>query len=391
MSLIGATQEGVETTLDEEACSLRARVVEALRGQGFEVDGRYVRPPGNLDKARIRDLNATAVRHKRAQVAKTLKRKEDSLLQRLANGHEITEATIRPTLVEVKRGTEDELLFRYASLHWSIPVSSGYGRRLRMLVVDQNTGKLVGLIGLCDPVINLGVRDGWIGWSASERSDRLRNVLDAFVLGAVPPYSLLLGGKLVAMLAASDEVRERFREKYQGRDALISHRKHSGEIVMLTTTSALGRSSVYNRLRFNGRPLYQSVGMTGGSGEFHFANGLYAELRSFAEARTTPTAKKRDWGKGFRNRREVIKKCLPLLGFSWTAIYHGVQREAFVIPLVHNVREFLLGQDEIAHYRTLPSSALTEAFHSRWLDPRPERLESAQQWNRDEWRLWEDA
>ena len=40
---------------------------------------------------------------------------------------------------------------------------------------------------------------------------RLRNVMDAFVLGAVPPYRELLCGKLVAMLAASDEVRDAFR------------------------------------------------------------------------------------------------------------------------------------------------------------------------------------
>ena len=41
----------------------------------------------------------------------------------------------------------DGLLWRWLSLHWSIPVSSGYGRRLRFLVVDEgHQGKVIGLI-----------------------------------------------------------------------------------------------------------------------------------------------------------------------------------------------------------------------------------------------------
>lgn len=41
---------------------------------------------------------------------------------------------ICPKLVVVKPESEHELLFRYACLHRSIPVSAGYGRRLRFLV-----------------------------------------------------------------------------------------------------------------------------------------------------------------------------------------------------------------------------------------------------------------
>jgi hypothetical protein len=103
----------------------------------------------------------------------------------------------------------DGLLWRWLSLHWSIPVSSGYGRRLRFLVIDNgHHGKVIGLIGLADPVFALGARESWVGWDAPTRSQRLANVMDAYVLGAVPPYSGLLGGKLVALLATS--IREAF-------------------------------------------------------------------------------------------------------------------------------------------------------------------------------------
>ena len=60
---------------------------------------------------------------------------ESKLLSRFASGKEVQPGKIKPRLVEVKRHSQDELLFRYACLHWSIPVSSGYGRRLRFLVM----------------------------------------------------------------------------------------------------------------------------------------------------------------------------------------------------------------------------------------------------------------
>ena len=94
------------------------------------------------------------------------------------------------------------------------------------------------------------------------------------MLGAVPPYSLLLCGKLVAMLAASNQVREAFHSKYVGNSSVIRKRTLPSQLVSLTTVSALGRSSIYNRLKFRGREIFHSVGFTQGTGEFHFANGL---------------------------------------------------------------------------------------------------------------------
>ncbi|MGB9713316.1 MAG: Druantia anti-phage system protein DruA [Dissulfurimicrobium sp.] len=56
---------------------------------------------------------------------------EDRLIRYIANGDEVVPSAIRPKLVVVKPESEHELLFRYACLHWGIPVSAGYGRRRR--------------------------------------------------------------------------------------------------------------------------------------------------------------------------------------------------------------------------------------------------------------------
>ncbi|GAB4232712.1 MAG: hypothetical protein OHK0028_08250 [Deltaproteobacteria bacterium] len=370
------------------AVDLRERIIRSLRAQGFRVRNGAVLPPKDLSKERIRELHETAVAHRIERARDGLFRVEKELLRRIASGHEVVPSRISPRLVEVLPDSEEELLFRYASLHWSIPVSSGYGRRLRFLVVDDHNGKLIGLIGLGDPVFSLGPRDQWVGWTPSDRKKRLGSVMDAFVLGAVPPYSFLLCGKLVAMLAASDTVRRAFKRKYGGVRSVIRRKVHDGRLALITTTSALGRSSVYNRLRLGDRLLYQSVGFTKGSGEFHFSNGLYGAITEFAEKHCEPTAKQERWGTGFRNRREVIKKCLPALGLSSDWVYHGIEREVFVIPLAHNCREFLRGEHSRLQWYQQSEAQMFEYFRDRWMLPRASWDQRFRSWSRDEWVIW---
>ena len=371
-----------------DASTLKAKIVRSLRTQGFRVRNGTVLPPKDLSKKRIRKLHRTAVEQRIERAKGGLFRKEDKLLRHIASGNEIVPSKIRPHLVEVLPRSEEELIFRYASLHWSIPVSSGYGRRLRFLVFDENNAKLIGLIGLGDPVFSLKSRDEWIGWTPSARAERLRNVMDAFVLGAVPPYSFLLCGKLVAMLVTSDTVRAAFKRKYGGTRSVIRQRMHNGHLALLTTTSALGRSSVYNRLRFGERLLYQSVGFTKGSGEFHFSNGLYSTIAAFTDEHCTPTAKQKQWGTGFRNRREVVRKCLAALGLSGDWLYHGIEREVFVVPLARNSRQFLQGQHTRPLWYGLSQAEIFEYFRERWMYPRVAWDKRFQSWSKDEWAIW---
>lgn len=367
---------------------LRAEVRSALSAQGFELHGDLIVPPDMSDKQTLRDLHASAVAHRVTRAENGLRRHEPWLLKRLARPGDVDVDAFRPRLRSVQRGSREELLFRWAALHWSIPVSSGYGRRLRFLVEDTANGKLIGLIGLGDPVFALGARDQWVGWDISQRRVTLHHVVDAFVLGAVPPYSFLLAGKLVAMLAASDEVQEAWKDKYGGARSLIAGERRDGRLALITTTSALGRSSVYNRLTFDGRKIFESVGETRGSGDFHFSDGLHRTITDFALEHCMPTAKDPRWGSGFRNRREVVKKALPALGFSDRLMYHGVRRELFVAPLGATSAAFLRDDaDDIGAF-CQPVEALAERFRERWLRARVERERRHLTWSSDEWQLW---
>jgi hypothetical protein len=370
------------------ASSLRKRIARSLRDQGFNIRNGSVSLPKQLSKDRVRELHETAVEHRIARAKAGLARREGRLLQRIASGCEVVPSKMKPRLVEVMPNSEDELLFRYASLHWSIPVSSGYGRRLRFLVIDDYNGKLVGLIGLADPVYNLGPRDDWVGWAVADRKKRLRHVMDAFVLGAVPPYSYLLCGKLVAMLATSETVRAAFARKYGGENSVIRKKKHDGRLAIITTASALGRSSVYNRLKYKDRLLFESVGFTKGSGEFHFSNGLYATITKFAARFCEPTERQIRWGKGFRNRRETVRKSLSALGLSRDWLYHGIKREVFVIPLAMNVRQFLKGEHVRLHWFHQTESEIFEFFRERWMLPRLSWDPRYLTWSREDWAIW---
>lgn len=373
---------------ETERKALRERVVKSLKEQGFDVRDGRVALPGPLEKADLRNLHGIAVAHRRERARPGLERHQERLLKWIAEGAEVRPQAIKPRIIEVQRRSEEELLFRLVSLHWSIPVSSGYGRRLRFLVVDSSNRKLIGIFGLGDPVFNLGVRDEWIGWDKAQRQTHLQHVMEAFVVGAVPPYSDLLGGKLVAMLLAAREVRRAFARRYAHKEALISGRALTGQLALITTQSALGRSSIYNRVRYQDRLLLRPLGYTAGYGEFHFANGLYGALSDHATEYCEPTAKAAAWGSGFRNRREVIKKSLVSLGLPTDWVHHGIRRQVFAVPLAAQTGAFLRGEASRPGWFDVSAADLATFWRERWLLPRVERRAGYQDFRREDYALW---
>ncbi len=370
---------------------LRLAIWRSLRTQGFRIEGNRVSFRRRRDKKSIRKRHEHAVAKRIALAERTLANHENTLLACIASGHEVNPREIKPRLVQVGPDTFESKLFRYACLHWSIPISEGYGRRLRFLIFDDNNGKLIGLFGLGDPVYSIKARDAWIGWDTPAKAARLYHVMDAYVLGAVPPYSRLLAGKLVALAAVCNEVRNAFAKRYGNRASLISGKKRDPHLALITTISALGRSSLYNRVKFGKRLVFQSVGFTSGWGEFHFSDGIYEELSDFARQRCVPTAKQEKWGSGFRNRRELVRKALIRLGFTQGLLNHGIQREVFVAPLASNAREFLCGEDAHPRYINFSFARAVRFWRERWLLLRAQRDASFRDFDSKDWRLWKKS
>lgn len=369
---------------------MKRRLIESLRDQGYSIEGNVIALKCGKAKEDFRSLQQQATSKILEKNEKAIRPHEKKLIDYIANGTEVDPNKIEPEIIIVRAGSEHERLFRYAALHWSIPISAGYGRRMRFLLMDKSNGKLMGIFALGDPVFGLKDRDSWIGWDYQNRRDRLYHVMDAYILGAVPPYSYLLCGKLVALATLCNEVRKHFKQKYSQKRTLISRKKKKPILAMITTTSALGRSSVYNRIKANGTTYLHRVGVTQGSGEFHFSNGIYNDLRAFVVHHCDPSMRHERWGHGFRNKREIVVNCLQLVGLPKSFAKHGIQREIFAAPLGETAKEFLRGEKKIVRFYDWPLDRLYGVFKERWLLPRAERNLEWKDFRRTSYLIWED-
>ena len=358
---------------------LKDRLLAALEGSKTELDS----------KEAIRVRHASQRRERSEAESRLVALRGRELLAYFADGSEVDPSEIRPRLVHIERADSKEgHLFRLATLLWSVPVSHGYGRRLRFLVIDEQNGKLIGLLALGDPVFNLACRDAWIGWTVQQREARLSFALDAYVLGAVPPYSFMLGGKLVASLVASDEIRDIFQHRYGNKPGLISERAKNPKLVLVTTTSSLGKSSLYNRLRLKGIVEFQPIGLTGGWGHFGVSEDLFRDLRTFLREQGSQYHNNYEFSQGPNWRLRAIRKAASLLCIEEDILRHGIQREVFGVPLASNWREVLIGADSKVVQSQLPTDVIAEAALERWVRPRAERRPEWKDWSRlDTWRL----
>lgn len=360
---------------------LRRRLNAHLRRLGFATDEHGALVPPNISKRRFRALHSFQREDRLKRENEFIQREWPHLRRYFANGTDVTPEKISPRLELVTAGTWQARLFRLASLTWSVPVSQGYGRRMRFLVWDESNSKLIGLIALGDPVFNLRVRDTAIGWTTKDREKRLVNVLDAYVLGALPPYSHLLGGKLIASLIRTKEVRDAFKSRYASSRGVISGKRKRPSLVMVTTTSALGRSSVYNRLSLNGYHILKSVGYTSGWGHFHIPDDLFSFVRRFLSAHDHKYADNNRFGDGPNWRLRAVRQALSLAGLDPNLLRHGINREVFLCHLACNAKGVLTGTAKQPRYRELPRvSEVGQLARERWIIPRAIRRPEFRGW-----------
>ena len=354
-----------------DGSSLQKAIHDHLLDLGFSRNGSGYVVDGVLTKQRIRNLHSAQRLGVLEQRRPFIETHGSELAQHFASGDQVDPKSIDPLLVQVTPDSLESRLFRFACLLWSVPVSQGFGRRLRFLVRDGQNGCLIGLFALGDPVFNLSARDNWIGWTHEDRRDRLVHVMDAYVVGAVPPYSHLIGGKLVAALMGSTEVSRAYERKYLGRHSVIRKRKNQARLVLLTTTSALGRSSIYNRLSIPDGPRFHRIGTTKGFGHFHLYGEVFDSLRDHLKATGHPYASGHRFGMGPNWKLRVARAALEDIGIDGNSILkHGVEREVYAIPLANNWREILSGRQKTVHSLTRSVAEISGFCLDRWIVPR---------------------
>lgn len=359
---------------------LKELVIDKLREVGFVIteDGMICPPPG--DKEGLRQIHKPASQLEIAARQDWLRRYLPEYLKFFANGNEVVPERVDPILVEVTT-EEQHNLFRVARLLWSVPFSKGFGRRLRFLIIDQSNHKLIGLLALQSPPLSFPARDRLFRYPAGMKTALVNQTMDIQTLGAVPPYDRLLGGKLIALAAVSNEIRQIYWQKYSGRTTEMEKRILPPYLVALTTTSAFGRSSLYNRLSYRGTVIAESLGYTEGYGTFHLME-LYILFRQFLENQGIST--RGGFGTGPRRKWQTMVRALDKLGFSSDFLRHGVKREVFLFRLVTNLEAYMECRESEPKYRNFPFSDLITWWRERWLLPRANRVNGWQEWRKEE-------
>lgn len=361
--------------------SLKRKVRRHLRNIGLRKQNDGTLEASGDGKEVVRALHSSQRKERLIKNHEFLTRCAPKLIEHFATGNEIRPTDISPRLERIYSGTQQADLFRLASLTWSVPVSNGFGRRIRYLVWDDSNDKLIGLIAIGDPVFNLAVRDDLIGWNAQDRKDRLVNVMDAYVLGALPPYNRLLAGKMVACLVRTKEIYKDFRDQYGSTCGIISGQKKNARLLAVTTSSSMGRSSVYNRLKLDGTQYFKSIGYTGGWGHFHIPDKIFFELRNYLRSKEHPYADLHRFGDGPNWRLRTTRAALKELGFKNNLLRHGIQREVFITFLASGGAKHLLSgksQPDVSELRSVDEVA--QLALERWVWPRAQRESEYLDW-----------
>lgn len=365
--------------------TLKRKVRRHLQRVGFtkDDDGVLVLPVDSKDA--IRAAHQLQRTERSSRQAEFLKGKFPKLSKHFATGIEVVPTAVKPRLERVRSGTWQSDLFKLASLTWSVPVSPGFGRRLRYLVWDDGNERLMGILAIGDPVFNLRSRDEYVGWTGTQRVTQLVHVMDAYVLGAVPPYNQLLGGKVVAALLRTRELFDDFQQTYGEREGIISKQIKVARLAAITTTSSMGRSSVYNRLKLDQTFYLKPIGYSSGYGHFHIPDKLFQDLREYLRKEEHSYADEHAFGKGPNWRMRVTRTALDKIGMRSNLMMHGVKREVFICETAKNTLAFLRGEDAELDVSDLKSVEEVSALAcSRWLVPRAIRRPEYQQWTRQD-------
>jgi hypothetical protein len=206
------------------------------------------------------------------------------------------------------------------------------------------------------------------------------------VCGAAQPYNELLGGKLVALLLTSREVREAYARRYGGHVSVIASQMAGRPIVkpadlqIVTTTSLYGvGSSQYNRLHLKaddhrGVPSgirWTAIEKSSGYGTIHLGPETLQALRQMAERRHDARRINNRFGEGTSPRLRQIREGLDALGIeSDKILHHATPRIFYGCELEPGARDMLVCMGRKSSGRAPTVAAIGAAWRRRWVEGR---------------------
>lgn len=204
------------------------------------------------------------------------------------------------------------------------------GRNQKYYVKDRTTDKILGLVSLGSDVTSIKVRDDFLGWKKDDKfkNHKLNNTAIASTIVCVQPLGFnMLGGKLIASMATSSNVREQWKKDYD--DLLVG----------LTTTSLYGVHSQYN-----GIPLWKTLGESNGKILIKPDDSVYLVWNQWLKENHYEEHLKAVSNTG--PKQNVINRIFKHLEIKPKEYEHGFKRGVYFADMYENGKEFLRSEIE---------------------------------------------
>ena len=249
--------------------------------------------------------------------------------------------------------------------------SSNIGRNLNYLVVDEVTGKYLGVICISSDFLDLTPRDEWIGWEREKKTQG--HMINYTAIGStiVPTQPLgfnYVGGKLLALLCLSDTVQNDWKNQY-------------GDVLAgVTTTSLYGKTKQGGLSQYDNLKHWKKMGYTSGSVAYQATkesqyllrdwlhkNHTYKYFEWYGAVKSTGQPYKRD------HRNRSYHFTYSKLGIDKALISSEHARGIYFAPLYENTKEFLRGEVEETSLRKLFDTSeeyLTDLWKNKYASKR---------------------
>ena len=216
------------------------------------------------------------------------------------------------------------------------------GRNVKINVKDRVSGKLLGQISLASDVTAMGVRDNFIGWTKDNKfvDGKLNNTTIASTIVCTQPLGYnFLGGKLIAMMTTTPEVREYWNSKYKN------------VLIAVGTTSLYGIHSQYN-----GIPLFKTLGESAGKISLKPDDKFYDPWHQWIKENRAQWYKDNISDERARNganmgyeangpvsgiKQKILGQIFKECGIKATQYHHGFKRGVYMAMMYENGCEFL--------------------------------------------------
>ena len=359
--------------MSNEADALRSRVIKALREQGFLINP-HLKARTN-DKQTIRQIHELKRKEAIGRHRKFLAENLTEMKRYSLDGDEIEPSKINLKMIMVEGETfESRVFFWWNLVWWSLPYTHPIGRQMRFVLWDEYHDAPFGLIGLQSPPLRSSVRDKFLGLDRENVDYWINQSMYGHRIGALPPFNYLIGTRMVALALTSNEVREAYKMKYGDKKTLLKKRFLPNRLLFITTTSAYGRGSAYERLCYENDKACKFIGFTAGSGTFHIPEDLYLQMLSFLKKEGHNV--RRGYGTGPSRKLRLVDLALRKLKLGKLS-FHNIKRGHYIFPNVSNLHG-VIHREEPPSWHDRPFGDLLSFWKRRWCVPRSLR--------RDDWK-----